>query len=96
LVRKASSSRGVKVPNLAKLDHLALTIAAPEMLGIGLLWGRSAKSSVEVYSVFSLASQNTSAKLRFPRAISLLLNLTWLCRLVLLQGSPLALQHAVQ
>lgn len=38
--------------NLAKLDHLALAIAAPEIPTVGLLWGGSTKSSVAEDSIF--------------------------------------------
>lgn len=82
--------------NLAKLDYLPLAIAAPEILSVGLLRERSTKNSVAERSALSLVSQSPSAKLRLPEAIALLLSLTRLLRLVLLRGSPLALQHAAQ
>lgn len=80
---KAYSSRGVRP--LTELDHLALTIGAPEILSVDLLWGGSTKSSVAEHSAFSLAPQSTSAKLRFPGAIPVLV--TQLLQLVLLQGA---------
>lgn len=44
--------------NLAKLDHLALAIAAPEIPTVGLLWGGSTKSSVAEDSIFFIFSKH--------------------------------------
>lgn len=77
--RNALLQQRTKTSHLTELDHLVLTIGAPDILSVDLLWGQSAKSSVAESSAVSLAPESTSAKLRFPEATPLLLTQMFCC-----------------